>query len=104
MTLLITVFAAIIATMIWYVSENARRLQIGTLVLMYWGASLMWMCDAIMEYSELHADYFVPTGADMINDAFLGFAVAALGLGIWLVVVLVKDPDGVVRRQLFKKA
>ncbi len=102
MTLLITVFAAIIATIVWYTSEKARSLHIGTLVLMYWGASLMWMCDAIMEYIELRADYFAPAGVDMINDAFLGASVAALGLVIWLVVILVKDPQGVVRAQLMK--
>ena len=40
----------------------------------------------------------------MLNDLFLGLSVIALALVIWLVIVLIKDPKGVVRAQLFKKA
>ena len=71
---------------------------------MFWGASLMWLGDAIFEYMELGAEYFTPAAADMLNDLFLGLSVIALALVIWLVILLVKDPKGVVRAQLFKKA
>ena len=47
MTLLITLFAAIISTLVWYLNTTARDLKIGTLVLMYWGAVLMWSVDVI---------------------------------------------------------
>ena len=70
---------------------------------MYWGASLMWMCDAIFEYAELKEEFFQPAAADMLNDAFLGLTVVALGLIIWLVVLLVKDPKGVLRAKLLAK-
>lgn len=93
MTLLITVFAAIAATMAWYF-KNQGKYQLGTLALMYWGASLMWMVDAIFEYTELGAEFFTPAAKDMLNDAFLGVSVVALGLVIWLVILIVKDPDG----------
>ncbi|MFV0413929.1 MAG: hypothetical protein ACK5L3_11820 [Oscillospiraceae bacterium] len=39
----------------------------------------------------------------MINDLYLGLSVVALGLVIWLVILLVKDPKGVVRAALLKK-
>ena len=39
----------------------------------------------------------------MLNDLFLGLSVVALGLVIWLVVLLIKDPKGVVRSALFGK-
>ena len=103
MTLLTTVFAAIICTLIWYKKEEARQLKVGTLVLMYWGASLMWFVDAIFEYAELKAEYFTPAPADMLNDLFLGLSVVALGLVIWIVVLLIKDPRGVIRAKLYKK-
>lgn len=103
MTLLITVFAALAATAIWYCSEPARRLRIGFLSLMFWGASLMWLVDAVFEYAELHEKFFTPTAPDMLNDAYLGVSVVALGLVIWLVTVLVKDPNGVVKAALFGK-
>jgi len=91
MTLLITVFAAIAATIVWYTHENSR-LKVGRLCLMYWGAALMWLVDAVVGYMELGADYFTPTAADMLNDGYLGLSVVALGLIIWLVTELIKKP------------
>ena len=96
MTLLITVFAAIVATIVWY-NRKDDTMKLGTLVWMFWGASLMWLGDAIFGYMEDGADFFVPTVEDMINDSFLGLSVIALAMIIWLVVLLVKDPKGRVR-------
>ena len=98
MTLLIAVFAAVITTIIWYTNDKRSRLKLGTLALMYWGASLMWMVDAVVEYIELGAEYFTPASSDMLNDAFLGLSVVAFGLIIWIVILMVKDPLGVVRK------
>ena len=102
MTLLITVFAAIASTIVWY-THPGSKLRLGTLCLMFWGASLMWLVDAIVEYFEVKAEYFTPAAADMLNDAFLGLSVVALGLTIWLAIVLIKDPNGVLRRNLASK-
>jgi hypothetical protein len=101
MTLLITVFAAIISTVVWYNNADSK-MRVGILALMYWGASLMWLVDAVVEYIEVGAEYFTPAAADMLNDAYLGFSVVALGLVIWLVIVLVKDPKGTVKKLLTK--
>ena len=99
MTLLITVFAAIIATVLWYNRKN-DDMRLGILCFMYWGASIMWLVDALFEYAELQAEYFVPATEDMINDSFLGLSVVALGLIIWLVILFVKDPQGKIRQVL----
>jgi hypothetical protein len=101
MTLLITVFAAIISTVVWYTRDN-DDLKLGILLFLYWGASLMWLVDAIFEYAELKSNYFTPAIEDMVNDAFLGLAVVALGLVIWLVRLLILDPKGVIRARLMK--
>lgn len=93
MTLLITVFAAVIVTVVWYTRPDSK-MRLGTLCLMYWGASLMWLVDAVAEYIDIGADYFAPALSDMLNDSYLGLSVIALGLIIWLVAVLVKDPNG----------
>ena len=103
MTLLLTAFAAIISTIAWYVIGNRRKLMIGTLCWMFWGASLMWLVDAIAEYMEVGAEYFTPSAHDMLNDAFLGATVIALAMIIWLIVLLCKDPEGVVKAALGKK-
>ncbi len=103
MTLLLTVFAAIICTILWYKHAPKDEMKLSVLCWMYWGASLMWLVDAIFEYAELKAEYFSPAGADMLNDLFLGLSVIALGLVIWLVILLIRDPKGVVKAALFKK-
>lgn len=102
MTLLLTVFAAVIATAVWYKQENRSEMKIGVLCWMFWGASIMWLVDAIFEYAELGAEYFAPAAEDMLNDAFLGLSVIALALVVWVIVLLVKDPKGVVKASLSK--
>lgn len=103
MTLLITVFAAVISTVAWYKSAPSDDMKVGKLALMYWGAAIMWFADAIFEYAELGSEYFTPAAADMLNDTFLGISVAALGLVIWLAYLLVKDPNGRIKAALMKK-
>ena len=103
MTLLVTVFAAVTATVVWYKTVQKSDMKLGVLCLMYWGASLMWLVDAIFEYAELKAEYFTPAPADMLNDLFLGLSVVALGLVIWLVILLIRDPKGVLKKALFRK-
>ncbi len=99
MTLLITVFAAVIVTVKWY-NRKDDSMKLGILCFLYWGASIMWLVDAIFEFAELKADYFAPALEDMVNDAFLGFSVVAVGLVIWLIRLLVTDPKGSVRLAL----
>lgn len=103
MTLLLTIFAAVVTTAIWYSSEKARELRVGMLVFMFWGASLMWLVDAVVEFIEIRAEYFTPAAEDMLNDAFLGVSVIALALVIWIVALLIKDPKRVIASKLQKK-
>ena len=103
MTLLTTLFAAIICTIVWYKNAPKDEMKIGILCLMYWGASLMWLIDAIVEYAELSAAFFIPASADMLNDFYLGLSVVALGLVAWLVILIIKDPKGIVKAALIKK-
>lgn len=103
MTLLITVLAAVWVTAKWY-ARGDDGMQLGMLCFLYWGASLMWLVDAVFEYAELGAEYFTPAPADMLNDAFLGLSVVALGLVIWVARLLITDPKGAVRSALKKQA
>lgn len=102
MTLLITVFAAVICTILWYNGKH-KDLKLGILCFIYWGASLMWFIDACFEYAELQAEFFTPAPVDMLNDAYLGLSVVALGLIFWIIVLLIKDPKGTVRAALTRK-
>lgn len=99
MTLLITVIAAVTVTALWY-NRKDDRMQLTTLIFMYWGASIMWFVDAVFEFIELKSAYFTPAPEDMLNDSFLGLAVVTLGLVIWIVRLLITDPKGSVRAAL----
>ena len=99
MTLLITVFAAITVSILWYKSSD-DKMQLGFMALMFWGASLMWLVDAIFEYAELRAEYFEQAPADMLNDSYLGLCVVALGIIIWLIRLMIKDPNKKIARTL----
>ena len=101
MTLLVTVFAAVISTAIWY-NRKDDSMKMGILVFLFWGASIMWFVDAIFEYAEMGAEYFAPTAEDMLNDLFLGLSVVALALVIWVVRLLILDPKGVLKASLSK--
>lgn len=99
MTLLITVFAAVFTSIIWYMSPKAK-MNVGMLSLMYWGAALMWLVDAIAEYLEVGVEFFTPAASDMLNDAYLGLSVVAFGLVIWVAITFIKDPNGRIKELL----
>lgn len=102
MTLLITLIAAVCATLVWYFNSNRDNYKLGTLSLMYWGAGLMWFVDFVFEYAELKADYFVQGFADILNDSLLGITVVVLGLIIWVAILIIKDPNKVIEKKLTK--
>lgn len=102
MTLLITVLAAAVTTIVWYMKDNGN-MKLGALCLIYWGASVMWFVDAVAEYIEEPTQYFTPAVQDMLNDTFLGLSAVTLGLVIWLVILLIKDPSGKIRKILSSK-
>ena len=103
MTLLVTVFAAIICTVLWYKKAPQDEMNVRVLCYLYWGASIMWFVDAIYEYADLGAQFFAPAPIDLLNDLFLGLSVVALALIVWLVVLLIKDPRGVIKSMFQKK-
>ncbi|MDO4379293.1 MAG: hypothetical protein Q4D20_00300 [Clostridia bacterium] len=103
MTLLVTVFAAVISTALWYKSLPKNEMKLGILCWLFWGASIMWLIDAIFEYAELGAAYFTPAPEDMLNDLFLGLSVIALALIVWVIALIVKDPKGVVKKAISGK-
>lgn len=96
MTLIITIFAAVAFTLAWYLTPKRAELKLSVPMFMFWGASIMWTVDAVAEYIELGVAYFTPQAEDLINDTLLGLSVVALGTVIWVIVLLIKDPKGVV--------
>ncbi len=62
----------------------------------------MWLADFIFEYAELKADYFNQSFESILNDSLLGLTVVTIGLVIWIVILLVKDPNGVFEKKFTK--
>lgn len=92
MCLIITLFAAVIATIVWYLQLPNHFHKISTLVLMYWGAALMWIVDGF--FCLIKAEPFLDFS---INDTLLGFTVVISGLLAWGIILMVKS----VRIKLF---
>jgi len=88
--LLITAFAAVAATIVWYFKANNRELRLGALALMYWGAALMWLVDSFFCAAE--GEPFFDVSA---SDALLGLVIVLCGLVAWLVMLLAGDPKKV---------
>ena len=81
MCLLITVFAAVIATIVWYLQLPNIPYKISTLGFMYWGASLMWLVDGFFCMTE--GEPFLDLS---MNDTLLGFTVVISGLLAWVMI------------------
>ena len=104
MCLILTTFAAVICTAIWYASATLRDMKFSVLCWLFWGAAIMWFVDLVFEYSEEGANVFEPSVSDVLNDSLLGLSVITIALVIWIAVLLVRDPKNVVRSVLLKKA
>ncbi len=96
MWLLITALAAIVATVLWYVTTPSDKYKLGFLSLLYWGATIMWLVDHVMAYVEEGGQFF-EINADATG---LGLSVLLLGLFVWLIVLLVSDPKRILRTVL----
>ncbi len=94
MTLMITVLAAVISTVIWARSSAGTRKKVLVLCLIYWGASLMWLVDAVFALVQVGADeFFHPAREEMVSNLLLGICVVALGAAVWAVYLLVKQRE-----------
>ena len=104
MCLILTAIAAVVSTAVWYSSAKAREMNVSVLCWLFWGAAIMWLVDLAFEYAEEGAKVFEPAFADVLNDSLLGLAVITIALVIWIPVLLIRDPKGVVRSVRMKKA
>jgi hypothetical protein len=78
MCLVITAFAAVITTIIWYFRANAREFRLGMLALMDWGAALMRTVDRFFCVAEGEPFLYLSG-----NDAALELVVVFCGLIAW---------------------
>ena len=98
MTLLVTLTAAVVSTIIWYFNNNRNRYKLGTLSLIYWGASLLWFIDFAAEYINLRSEYFNQSFENILSDSILGFTAVVIGLIAWVVIIIIKYPKNVFKK------
>ena len=56
-----------------------------------------------VRYLEDGAGYFLPSAAELVNDTFLGLSTVVLALVVWIVIVLIKDPEHTIRSIISEK-
>jgi hypothetical protein len=96
MWLIITALAAIITTVIWYIQAPVDKYKVGLLSLAFWGATIMWLVDHIIAHITKGGDFF-----ELNQDAtMLGISVIIFALFVWLIILLISDPRGVIKKSL----
>lgn len=87
MYLILIGLAAIIASLIFYIKKPDSKYKMGTLCLIYWGATIMWTIDHVMAFISEGGPFF-----EISRDAtLLGVSVVILGLVIWLMVLFLSN-------------
>lgn len=99
MYFIITAFAAIVSTIIWYVNAPKDKYKLGSLCLIFWGATLMWTVDHVMAYLAEGGEFFEIT----LDATLLGINVVLLGLLAWILILLISDPKKVFNKILLKE-
>ena len=102
MTLMITLLAAVVASIVWYSKAPNSTFNIGSLALMYWAATLMWCVDGIACLIEGEAFIEIADTAAMLDDAVLGIVVVIVGLAVWAVINIARDPKRIFSKALTK--
>lgn len=82
--MIITAASAIISLALWLFDKNNKLYKIGFLVLMYFGATLMWTVDGL--FSLATGEPFLEISA---NDTLLGITVVVFGIIAYAVVLLI---------------
>ena len=78
MCLILTFAAALLCSVLWLKKDRANAYKIGTLALMFWGASLMWLVDCA--FAAFGGEGFFDLSLD---DALLGLLIIACGIILW---------------------
>jgi peptidoglycan biosynthesis protein MviN/MurJ (putative lipid II flippase) len=94
MWLILSALAAIVTTVIWYINGPEDKYKVGLLSLAFWGATVMWLVDHVMAYLSEGGEFF-----ELNKDAtMLGISVILIALIVWLFILLISDPRGVLRK------
>lgn len=86
MCLIITFIAALVSSALWYKKDRQNAYKFGTLALMFWGASLMWLVDSVFAVFAGEAFFDIS-----VEDAKLGALIIVCGVAAWAFLLLVSN-------------
>ncbi len=95
MWLLVLSYAAVFATLLWYRYADNDIYLFKYLALISWGASIMFFIDHVYGYLTEGGGEFFEVSVDAI---LLGFTLLLFILVIWLFILLIRDPRGVLKK------
>jgi len=93
--LIILALAATVATAIWYSRAEDDRYMLKFLALMLWGATFMVFVDRLIGYL-IGDGAFIELTAEAVA---LGIILLTVSLMFWELILLLKDPRGVLYRR-----
>jgi hypothetical protein len=96
--LLILAFASAIATALWYSIAENDKYMLKLLSAILWGATIMVFVDHVMGYLMKGGEFFELTADAMV----LGFVLLITALVVWEIVLLLRDPKGVLYKRKSK--
>ena len=94
MWIISTSLAAIVVTALWYIKDPKGKYKLNTLSLMLWGATLMMFVDGVAGFVKEGSFLDISPTPNMLALTVVIFALIA-----WEIVLLVTDPQGVLRPQ-----
>ena len=95
MWLIILAFAAAIVTPIWYSKAEEDKYMLKLLCLILWGATIMVFVDHMIGYLMEGGEFFELS----LDATVLGFILLIAALVIWEIILLLKDPKGILYRK-----
>jgi hypothetical protein len=96
MWLIITLIAAVGATILWYVAPEIYKLDVLSLLL--WGASCMILVDHILGYKN--GSFFEMETEGLLNNSIiLGIVMLIPVFIIWITIIIIKKPKQNIERR-----
>ena len=92
MWIISTSLAAIVVTAIWYIKDPKGKYKLNTLSLMLWGATLMMFVDGMAGF--IGEGNFLDLS---LTPNMLALVLVIVALVAWEIVLLITDPQGVLR-------
>lgn len=94
MWLLVLAMAAVLSTAVWYSKAENDVYMLKLLSLILWGATIMVFVDHVMGYLMEGGEFLEMS----VEATVLGFVLLVSALVVWEIILLIKDPKGVLHK------